>query len=300
MRCVVSHDAGGAEILASYVSRNPGNWCFALEGPAVGVFERRLGKCECLALGDAIYASESVLTGSSWASDLEWQAIAMARELRRPVVTFIDHWVNYRERFIRHRETHLPDEIWVGDVYAFENAKALFPDTPVACVANPYLEDIRDEMARRGWGGAPSGGGAAGAGLKVLFVAEPISEHALRAHGDARHWGYTEFDALDYLSCKRACLGQSISMLTIRPHPSEATGKYALFARNWDGECQIGGAVPLLEEIAAADIVVGCASMAMVVALAVGKKVVCAIPPGGGACPLPHREILPLNALVEA
>ena len=41
---VVSHDAGGAEILSSWVVRNKVKCVFVLDGPAVGIFEKKIGK----------------------------------------------------------------------------------------------------------------------------------------------------------------------------------------------------------------------------------------------------------------
>ena len=61
----------------------------------------------------------------------------------------------------------------------------------------------------------------------------------------------------------------------------------------------IGGKRPLLEEIVAADIIVGCESMAMVVALLDHKRVISSIPPGGKACGLPQKAIEYLQNLVK-
>lgn len=288
MQCVVCHDAGGAEVLASYISRQKGEWGFVLEGPARMVFERRLGAVSGISLDEALSRGERFLTGSSWQSDLEWRAIAAARRAGKPVATFLDHWVNYRERFVRGGVECLPDEIWVGDAYAFERAQAVLPEVQLHWVTNPYFEDIREEAARYLRAASPVGRDD---GLRLLFVCEPISEHAEKAFGDPRHWGYTEFDALSFLLANRSCLGESIASLVIRPHPAEAPGKYAHVVTEWGNVARLGGTAPLIQEIMAADVVVGCASMAMVVGLLAGKRVCCAIPPGGAACPLPHREI---------
>ena len=54
----------------------------------------------------------------------------------------------------------------------------------------------------------------------------------------------------------------------------------------------------LAEDILCSHIVVGCESMAMVVALLADKLVISCIPPGGRACQLPHKEILDLKDMV--
>jgi len=288
MRCVVSHDAGGAEMLASYLARDGGEWATVLAGPAERIFRQRLSALNIMSLDEAIEQSDEVLTGSGWQSDLEWSAIARAKALGKRVVTYLDHWVNYRERFSRGGVEHLPDAIWVGDDYGLERARKVFPEIDVGFVANPYFEDIRDEMAQYV---NTNRSRTSTEGLHVLFIAEPISEHAKKAHNNPRHWGYTEFDALRFLFSKLDQLGGDIVSLTIRPHPAELPGKYDKISTEIDIGARIGGTKPLIQEIMQADVVVGCASMAMIVGLLAGKRVVCAIPPGGQVCPLPHREI---------
>lgn len=293
MRCVVSHDAGGAELLASFVARTGGDWRFVLEGPALKVFQRRLGVVQCSTLEAAIAECDAIVTGSSWQSDLEWLAIDAARTARKNSVTFLDHWVNYRERFSREGIEHLPDALWVGDTYAEEMARRLFPAMPIELVDNPYFEDIRADIARQS---AFTRSHSIEHGIRILFVTEPLSEHAMRAYGDPLYWGYTEFDALRYLQANLSSLGAPVVELVIRPHPSEKSGKYHDIARELGTFVRLGGDRSLIEEVVECDVVVGCSSMAMVVGLLANKRVCCAIPPGGDPCSLPHREIELLGA----
>jgi len=64
-------------------------------------------------------------------------------------VSFIDHWVNYRERFgypLKNWKNNLPDEIWAGDKYAFLIAKKLFNKIlPIKLVKNPYFKEIKNK-----------------------------------------------------------------------------------------------------------------------------------------------------------
>lgn len=300
MLCVVSHDAGGAELLASYVAHHGKPCEFVLDGPALKVFERRLGAVSPIALESALARCDELLTGSSWQSDLEWQAIGAARNAGKRTTTFLDHWGHYRERFIRHGVECLPDTLWVGDAIAERLARNLFPATPVQLVPNPYFEDIREELSRF----EPAVQPEAGHGLRVLFVCEPLSEHGLKEYGNERHWGYTEFDALRYFFSNLALLGGPVHVAVIRPHPSERGGKYDAIARELACSAgvpvRVGGDGSLLQEIAGCDVVAGCESMAMVVGLIAGRFVVSAIPPGGLPCSLPHRQIESLQALAKA
>lgn len=286
--CVVSHDAGGAEILASYVAQQSLDALLVLEGPALQVFERRLGKQSVFSLEEALPICDWCLCGTSWQSDLEWQAIGQARQLRKRVVAFLDHWVNYPERFCRQGIQHLPDEIWVGDVDAERLAKQCFAEMPIRLVANPYFADLQRELKDLEQRRSPK----SAAGARVLFVCENISEHALRQYGDERYWGYTEFDALDFLFSNLDKLGRPVESVIIRPHPSDLPGKYQTVLDAYIPLACLGGKRSLLEEIVDADIVVGCESMAMVVSLLANRPTWSCSPSNSVVPPLPQKDIL--------
>ena len=294
MIAVISHDAGGAEILSSYVRRQSLDCYFVLEGPARKIFERKLGLIEVCTLDEAIEHSSSILCGTSWQSDIEFNGIKLARSLGKYSVAFLDHWVNYLDRFVRSGVTLLPDEIWVGDSMAEAMAKKNFPNLRVSLVDNPYVQDIRNELAAIQTHRLPSPDL-----ISILYVCEPISEHALKRHGDAHFWGYVEEEALRYFILNSSALGKPIERILIRPHPSERAEKYSWAQHEFELPIEMGGARTLLEEIADSDFVVGCESMAMVVALLAGKRVVSCIPPGGRDCVLPHTEIIRFQDLLE-
>ncbi|MES2911971.1 MAG: hypothetical protein V4718_11315 [Pseudomonadota bacterium] len=291
MLALVSHDAGGAEILSSYIRQRGLPCLYVLEGPAVQVFGRKLGAIQTTPLAAAISQASSLLCGTSWQSDLEFNALGLAREAGKPSAAFLDHWVNYRERFTRGSDVRLPDEIWVGDSIARNIAAAVLPGVPVRLVDNPYFADLRAELGTLVRSHAP-----ASDSLSVLYVCEPVREHMLRQFGNARHLGYVEEEALTHFLGHIHTLGKAVSRVVVRPHPSEARDKY-----DWaQAQCPVplvrGGGQTLMQEIVDCDVVVGCESMAMVVALLAGKRVISCIPPGGRRCVLPYPEIELLSA----
>ena len=174
-------------------------------------------------------------------------------------------------------------------------AKEIFLSLPVTLVDNPYVKDIRQELSATQTHHVPSPDS-----VSVLYVCEPISEHALMRHGDAHFWGYVEEEALRYFLSNSLALGKPIERILIRQHPSERAGKYSWAQREFDLPIEMGGARTLLQEIVDSDLVVGCESMAMVVALLAGKRVVSCIPPEGRDCVLPHTEIIRFQDLLEA
>lgn len=293
MIAIVSHDAGGAEILSSYVRRTGVSCRYVLGGPAVRIFERKLGTVAVVRIEDALASASSLLCGSSWQSDLELTAIARARSLGKPSVAFLDHWVNYRERFLRRGQPCWPDELWVGDATAELMAQRVFEAIPVRRVENPYFEDIRDELAA-----CIRTQTTDRTATSVLYVTEPIRQHARRQFGDEHHWGFGEEDALRYFLSHVAVLGNPVRRIVIRPHPSEPVDKYAWASGEFDLPIETDATATLVDQVAVCDVVVGCESMAMVVGLIAGKRVVCSIPPGGHACRLPHADIEHCQALV--
>jgi hypothetical protein len=157
---------------------------------------------------------------------------------------------------------------------------------------NPYFKDLMVELAVTR--DRPNDTQQ----CSVLYVCEPIREHALLEYGNERYWGYTEEDALQFFLKNTGALGCEISQIIIRPHPSESNNKYdwARLANSLVTETTSNKS--LMEQIVEADVVVGCGSMAMVVALLAKKRVISSIPPGGKACELPQAEIGHLQVLV--
>lgn len=289
---ICSHDAGGAEILSSYVVQQGVNCNYSLDGPALKIFERKLGPINVVPLDEAIQQSDWLLCGTSWQSGLEWQAIKMAKERAKRSVSFLDHWGNYRERFIWGGEICLPDEIWVGDVLAETLAQRFLPEVKVRQVGNPYFDDLKRELAAVSKLDITDR-----TGLIVLFVSEPLREHGSRSFGDERHWDYTEEEALHYLLSNLDVLGRPVERIVIRPHPSEPLLKYDWVKQAYKLPIVNGGNRTLLEEVVESDVVAGFQSMAMVIGLLAGKRVISCIPPGGKVCTLPQPEIEHLQSM---
>jgi hypothetical protein len=286
---IVAHDAGGAELLANFIKRNDlrGGY-FAVEGPAVSVFRRVLGEFQVDALEDVLQRSGWILTGSSWQSDLEWRALRLARTHGKRSVTFLDHWLNYKDRFVRMGEECLPDALWVADRYALQIAEREFPGTAIENVGNPYLESIAERANRQ------TKVFKTGQAQRVLIVTEPVSVHALKQYGDAMHYGYTEFEAVELMLARLPQFlgGSTLERIVVRPHPSEPLHKYQYLIENSEGlPVVVRKDGDLLDEVLESSIVVGCETMALIVALAAGRRAVSCIPAAGRPCALPHENL---------
>jgi len=290
---VVAHDPGGAEIISSYI-RQEGLECnYCLAGPAYGIFLQKLGEIENLSVERLIDSCDWVLCGSSFLSDLEWKAIGLARQAGKRSVVMLDHWINYQQRFFRHNDWHFPDEVWVGDELSIKLASASLPNVKVSMVPNAYFRDVERELAN-----IPRPKHVIGEGSCVLYVCEPLREAGITLHGDERYWGYTEEDALRYFLSNVGSLSANIDSILVRPHPRESRDKYDWAVEEFNLPVVCGEDKTLLEQVVASDIVAGCATMAMVVGLLAGKRVVSCIPPGGKTTPLPHPDIEKMDCLL--
>lgn len=289
---IVSHDAGGAEVISSWVRRNSEyQYKFCLDGPAIEIFQRKIGTIENRPVSNLnmlIQKADWILTGTSWASDIEKEAIKLGKKQKKEVVSFLDHWVNYPQRFEYNGRICLPDEIWVGDEDALKIAQNLFPQEKLRLVPNSYFQDIRDELKTIKIPQKQT------TKIRILYVCEPIEEHSIREYGNPLHWGYTEYDAMRFFFGKLPEIipVEKVEYVRVRKHPSESKNKYDNILKEYPAApFQKSEGHTLTEDCAWTDWVVGCESMALVVGLLAGKKVFSCIPSGGKACSLPHKEI---------
>ncbi|MBL4783972.1 MAG: hypothetical protein JKY49_00945 [Cohaesibacteraceae bacterium] len=291
---VICHDAGGAEILSNWVVRQSSPYILVLEGPSKSIFERKLGAHVTCSLDEAIENADWVLTGTSWQSDIEIQAIKLARQKNKKSVSFLDHWVNYQERFKSAGELILPDEIWVGDEDAFRIAGRTFPGHKIKLKPNPYFENMAfqiEKLKRNSLDTLSE--------KKILYVCSPVKEHAKLKYGDELYWEFTEEDAVRYFMANVHLLNHSTGKVVLRPHPSEENGKYDWATTEFAPDILIGGEQDLLDEIANADIVAGFNSMAMVIGLIAGKRIINALPPGKIVNTLPMKKIEQLSDIAK-
>jgi hypothetical protein len=285
MIAVFCHDAGGAEIVSSWLLHSNEKFEAILQGPAVYIFNQKFPKLinnDISRLEPIINKCDYVLCGTSWQSDIELSAIAFGKKINKNTISIIDHWVCYKERFIRNSIETYPDEIWVSDDYAEKIALKTFIGLKIKKVFNYYLDDMVVAMSKIDMAHSEN---------NILYICEPIGEQAMMQYGDERYWGYNEFDALYYFISKKELISKSINKITLRLHPSEKKGKYDEIFQNYKPLIDIGSNIPIIDQISKYDIIVGCESMAMVIGLIANKRVISCIPPGFGKCSLPHETI---------
>jgi len=275
----VCHDAGAGNIvIAGLLETGRSDWRAYMRGPAEKLWKAAYPEVAlCDALDSALDGAELLITGTGWGSDVEHEARRLARSRGIRSVAVIDHWVNYTERFIRHGETVWPDEFWVTDDYAMEIAKSTFPGQPVYQVPNRYMETQLRAVAQVEQAETP----------ELLYVLEPIRSD----------WGRGtrgEFQALDYFVSHLPQMGlPSTTVIRLRPHPSDACGKYFDWvARHPTLNIQLDDSLSIVESLGRSSWVAGCETFALVLALMAGRKVYCTLPPWAPVCRLPHQGLI--------
>lgn len=289
---VVAHDAGAANHIIAW-TKNIGldKVRACIHGPALELWKKAFPDPEIyLSLQDAIKNSALLISGTGWASSLEHEARRIAIQLNIRTIAVLDHWTNYALRFIRDGVEILPHEIWVTDLHAKKIAESQFPSVKVNQLPNFYLDELVRKVAKYKIQREAS------CPINLLYVLEPIRENWRNVNL------FGEFEALDFFiaNIKSLSLDNDFS-IKLRPHPSDLIGKYDEWIKiNSNLKVSLDTFDELWESIAWSDIVIGCQTYAMVIALQSGKKVVSTIPPWAPPCILPYKEIIKLSDLVIA
>lgn len=290
---VVCHDAGATNLIFAWLRAwaetgklDEFEFKLCLSGPAEKIWQLNPVPLPHMQLQTeltkALTNSQTVLTGTGWASSLEHDARRLASVAQIPSIAVIDHWVNYTQRFERDGVVVLSDEIWVSDPYAAEMAKKLFKGIAVVELPNTYLQNLVKEIP-------PVKQDC----MNLLYVLEPI-------RNDWSKGVPGEFQALDFfVKNLEKIVGTEFVSITLRPHPSDAPGKYEAWMQSHANlQIHLDNHVNLNDAIANARWVVGAETFAMVIASATGRATYSSLPPWANRCSLPIGEIIHLQDLV--
>ena len=255
-------------------------------GPARAL-ERKNLRNKPYSIADALNGANMLLSGTSFKSEIEKIARDLAKQKGILTIGVIDHWVNYKERFVLNGVELLPDEIWVTDDEALILAKKVFKKTKVLKKKNLYLEGLVKDISAKEKNFDTKNE------INILYVLEPIrAEWAKGSLGG-------EFEALDFFIqvVSRLSADKKIN-ISLRPHPSDATGKYDDFiSKNQKFNLFLDENNSLSTSISWANVIVGCETFAMVIALEAGKVVLTSLPPHAAPCRLPFKGIRTLSDL---
>jgi len=279
---IVCYHAGGAEIISNYIIQNKVDCHFVLDGPAVEIFKNRFNDFKNYTIEEALVNCDSFLTGTGCVSDWEWNAIKLAKKNGKKVISFLDHWVNYRARFIRDGNEQIPDEVWVGDQHAQKIAKRELKDYRVKHIDNPYFKDMNERFNSKILKNNSS------SATKILYVCENINKP-----------DFNQIDSIKYFLDNLSALVENPDLIIIRPHPSEDCHKYDWLCDEYDLPIEISKKSSLFNDIVNCQTIAGCTSMAMVIGLIAKRRVVSCIPNKEIPITLPFQKIEILSNILE-
>ena len=277
---ISSNDAGGAELLSEYVINNKNDYLFFLTGPSIKIFRKKIDNLKISNFNESAHKLSLVISSTGWATKNEINIIHQCKIKKIKICAFLDHWINYKKRFLRNNKLVLPDEIWVGDNLAFKLAKKTFKDSvKILKKKNYYFIRAKKFFDKK------KNQKKVTKIKKVLYLCEPITE--LRNKNF-----YTEKKCINLFFKKI----KKIKNIIFRPHPYEESKKYDWVLKSKEYNIFIRKNEDLLNEIYKNDIIVGCNTIAMYLGILAKKKVYTSIP-RGYSCDIPSKKIHYLNEI---
>lgn len=260
---IVAHDAGAANQLEAFWRKQLRPAQVFAEGPAGGIFQapsRPAGQT----LATAIERCGLVLTGTSWASDLDARAREFALRERKPSWTVLDNWTDFDRRFSMWPSDAMPTTLITTDPVAAKVASTIFDSTQVIQVESQYVEEqVEAILQLRNSSPQMLSGG--------LFLDEPLRRHNL--------------DEASELALYRSALGRIVERfgpqlepLTLRPHPSRSRTPLTKACDELGIDFVIAQEGPLAPELAEASCVFGFETYALWLALRAGIPVYSCLP----------------------
>ena len=256
---LVSHDAGGANVLDAFVRNNRLiTHNLNLAGPAKNIIDpNKIVKNELIEFG----RKDIFLASTGWQSEFEKKQIKFALENKKRVIVFLDNWTNYSERIFYEKEVLAVEEFVTFDSFAASLANEIFNNAKVYQFPNYYIieqsaEILRIRETKKDYE------------FDYLYIGEPISNKE-----------YSEIDAFENFLTNAILRAPGPIKIAIRPHPSESREKYVSLVSRLDGFIfSVSDGTTLVQDLSRAKIVVGCNSMALQMAHMARIQVFCAIP----------------------
>ena len=286
---VFCHDAGAANLIIEWLKDCNLEMKVCMEGPAKEIWKRNFPNTDLYPLDTVMDDVKTLLSGTGW-GELEFIARNKAKNRNIKNIAVIDHWSNYKERFIKEEQEELPDMIIVSDKYAYQRAELIFPSILVVQLPNHYLARVAKKacLHRKKECQKPF--------ENILIIAEPIREKISNVNK------YKEIESIDYFinNLNKIPVHDNQVNINLRLHPSEPFDKYDFFKKKYNNlhiKLDISRDKALYEDIAWADLVVGRNSFALTVAVNANVPTMSILPPDSPPCILPYEEIVHLSKL---
>jgi len=286
MYSVISHDAGEAQILSSWCKQKKINANYSLSGPAIKIFHSKLGKIKNLSYKKSIDLSKIVICGTGTASKIQRKAIFYAKEKNKKTISWLEHWVNFKERFYYKKKYFIPDEIWVNDSYAKNQALKLFPNVKTKLKKNPFLSELKIKIKIK----------KKIKNKNILYLSGIFYNFIKNSKLDKRIINLEKKALLNFLSNIKN-LNIKINDIRIRYHPAE---KYFFCRENLKKyKISVSKNSQLIEDLNWADLIIGANSMSMYLCKMLNLKVYSSLPHNLSKSIIPLKTLKHISDLIH-
>lgn len=266
---IAANDAGGAEVLSEYLIYADVDFKGILSGPAVDIFQKKFGSLcgdgKFLDIQDADY----VLLATSAVKNTELDVLRYSKVHKKHTTSIIDGSGNYELRFRRGTEVILPDRIAVESLECKEELIKIFPSINVEIWQDKYqlkFTSLRFVENKK---------------KHILYLSDPISEHARTYFGNPYYYNFNEYEAIELFFKRLDQYGAISKNIILRPHPDESLDKYEYLINLYKQySIVIDRNTNLIDQVVDAEIVFGCNNNAMRAAHNAGRLVFSIVPSG--------------------
>lgn len=281
---VCSYDAGGGNVLAHLVQAMDLKAKYVIKGPSLAIYSALFPGFP-LQNSEYLHPDTDLLISSTgWQSTHEFEIMEDALLKGIPVLAVLDHWVNYKERFVRNGKVISPTYFLAFNDESERKIRQEFEEPSVIRAPNFYLQrtlqEIRDIETQ--YKTKP---------FDFVFIGEPLSRSP-----EKELW--TEYDAIKYFFRVLRNFGLTNAKILVKPHPSEEALKYSEFVPSGFKNVRVEADKDLPWILAMTETVVGCHSMALHIAELNGNKVYTAFPDGIQP-KIPLEKAKPLMSLAQ-
>jgi hypothetical protein len=261
---IACNDAGASQTISHIASKLKSSKAINLQlsGPAEEIFNLKNLYSNSENLEHLVQNSQVVLTGTGWQTSIESDILELSHKFNKPSVVVLDHWNDYRQRFAKKNGIIiLPSKLIVTNYLSAYLARTEIPEVEVLKITDFYVNDLISK-----YNGFEDNLDIGSGDVLYLSDGRVFKEDSLDNQTESLNQLTKSITFLENY------IGNKINRVIVRPHPADGDS-------NIPPEV-IGGIVfkteylDLVEQLKKSSIVIGTDSMAMYVAMKLGKNVV--------------------------
>ena len=277
-----SHDPGGAQVMSSYFHFFKKKLLYLCCSNKTEIFFKEKNiKYKKINFNDAIKYGDIFYTSTSWNHDLEKRAIKEILKKKKRIVSLIDGWTNYKERFLLKKKYYFPNEIWTFDKHAYNKCLRVFPKYVSIKLRENYFYKfakmkISNYKAKKNFKN------------KCTFFTEPLSKTYKKIYNKKPE--YSEIEAFKFFLSNIKKI-KNIKLIDIKIHPNDTKYKYQkIIEKNRNLKIRIINH-NIFKILADSYYLASCSSSLMYIGEKNNNCIICAIPYKKISSPLPIKNM---------